>query len=546
VKSTGDVKWRLIDTGARSAAENIALDAALLDLRAAGKIENTLRFLSFTPGAALIGLHQSAKQELRLDYCEANGIDINRRITGGGAVFFDATQIGWEIIAGRGDIDCGATMAHLTRYICEAAADGLRLLGIPASFRPRNDIEVGGRKISGSGGAWEGDAFLFQGTLLVDFDIATMLRALRVPTEKLSRHDLETAADRVTSVAECLPGLPSHEEIKQALVEGFAGHLGIELSPSVLTPEEEELTAARLQHYSSDEWLGGIEEPTDCHQVISTVQVADSGTIRTTVAFDVPRERVKSVLFSGDFFIKPYRAVHDLENSLRSCDCDAVESTIQAFFAQHDPDALGLGAADFHAGIESARRKLSFTDQGLCLDEVGSVTMMGADPQIQLSHALPDVGAVLLPYCAKLPDCDFRNREGCDQCGDCTVGDAYAIAQCRGLTPVTIQSYEHLEQVFTHYRSSGVTSYIGCCCQAFMVKRHEAFRHAGMTGVLIDIDDDTCYDLSRESEAYAGRFTGHTSLKSGILEKLMAHVPVRKTKTVAPDGSTAEYGFSGR
>ena len=45
----------------------------------------------------------------------------------------------------------------------------------------RNDIEIDGRKISGTGGTESGIAFMFQGTMLVDFDVETMLRALRIP-----------------------------------------------------------------------------------------------------------------------------------------------------------------------------------------------------------------------------------------------------------------------------------------------------------------------------------------------------------------------------
>ncbi len=88
--------WRVIDTGLRPAAQNIALNRALLEARQADEIPSTLRFLRFTP-SALLGYHQSAEQELNLDYCREQGIEIQRRITGGGAIYFDETQIGWEL-----------------------------------------------------------------------------------------------------------------------------------------------------------------------------------------------------------------------------------------------------------------------------------------------------------------------------------------------------------------------------------------------------------------------------------------------------------------
>ena len=90
------VVWRLIDTGLRPAAQNMAINRAMLDAHQQGAIPHTLRFLRFTP-CALLGFHQSAEQELRTDYCAEHGIEIQRRITGGGAIYFDETQIGWEL-----------------------------------------------------------------------------------------------------------------------------------------------------------------------------------------------------------------------------------------------------------------------------------------------------------------------------------------------------------------------------------------------------------------------------------------------------------------
>ena len=76
---------RVLDTGLRRAAENMALNRALLESHQAGTSPHTLRFLRFTP-SALLGFHQDVEQELRTDHCAEQGIDIQRRITGGGAI----------------------------------------------------------------------------------------------------------------------------------------------------------------------------------------------------------------------------------------------------------------------------------------------------------------------------------------------------------------------------------------------------------------------------------------------------------------------------
>ena len=95
--------WRLLDTGARSGAENMALDEVLLELKAGEKIPPTLRFLQFSNPTVLVGHHQSVEEEVRLDYCKRQGIEINRRLTGGGALYCGRKELGWEIYISKKD-----------------------------------------------------------------------------------------------------------------------------------------------------------------------------------------------------------------------------------------------------------------------------------------------------------------------------------------------------------------------------------------------------------------------------------------------------------
>ena len=136
-------RFRVIDTGIRDGRRQIAFDQAMIDARKADAIPDTIRFLRFPP-TALVGRHQALSREIRVDYCRANGVAIARRITGGGAIYFDEGQLGWELVFNRATLGI-ASLGELARVICEAAATGLRNLGIDARYRPRNDIEVDGR-----------------------------------------------------------------------------------------------------------------------------------------------------------------------------------------------------------------------------------------------------------------------------------------------------------------------------------------------------------------------------------------------------------------
>ena len=167
------VPFRIIDTGVREGRANIAFDPALIELRQQDEVPDTIRFMRFPP-TALIGRHQDLSREVNLDYCADDGIGVVRRVTGGGAIYLDEGQLGWELVFHRGSLGI-ANLPDLAAAICNAAAIGLRELGVNAKFRPRNDIEVDGRKISGTGGFFDGDILIYQGTVLVDMNPALSL-----------------------------------------------------------------------------------------------------------------------------------------------------------------------------------------------------------------------------------------------------------------------------------------------------------------------------------------------------------------------------------
>jgi len=344
--------WRVVDTGLRPAAENIALNRALLEARQAGEIPNTLRFLRFQP-SALLGYHQSAEQELDLDYCRANAITVQRRITGGGAIYFDETQIGWELYLTKDALGC-ADMAQIARRICEAAARGISALGVEARYRPRNDIEVEGKKISGTGGAFEGNALMYQGTLLVQFDVGKMLRVLRIPAEKLSDKAIASARERVTNLADLLGQAPDLEAVKAALTAAFAQEFGVSFAPGELAAAELARYQDALAEIGHPDWINLIDRPAADMPILQAARKFPGGLLRVSLAFDACAGRIKQVWFSGDFFVNPRRTVADLEAALRNVPMEGVEEIIRAFFAHRQADLLMLTPDDFAAVIRQA------------------------------------------------------------------------------------------------------------------------------------------------------------------------------------------------
>lgn len=346
---------RILDTGVIEGRLNIAIGQAIIEARQDDDVPDTLRYLRFPP-TALVGRHQALGQEINLDYCRANDIGVVRRITGGGAIFLDPGQLGWELAFNRKTLGI-ASLPDLAREICEAAADGISRLGVDARYRPRNDIEVDGRKISGTGGFFDGDTLFYQGTVLVDMDPQSMVSALRVPQSKLARRELDSASQRVVTLRELLgEATPALAEIRATLTAAFCERFG-------LAAREDELTVAERKNaetlyeeeIGTDDFVAGIEEPPTARGDLSGTRVCPGGRIQAYLRLEGPAQnRVRAALFTGDFFVTPPRIIYDLESRLRGVYLDEVPAVVAEFFEQTDVEVLSVSPDDFLASIRDA------------------------------------------------------------------------------------------------------------------------------------------------------------------------------------------------
>jgi lipoate-protein ligase A len=344
--------WRLLDTGERTAADNMALERVILTARSRDLIPNTLHFLQFSPHCALVGYHQAVELEVKEEYCRAHGIEINRRISGGGCIYMDEGQLGWEIFALKDTPGIPGRQEDLYRLICGSVVSGLARLGVDARYRPLNDIEVGGRKISGTGGTEMGNSLLYHGTLLTDFDVDTMIACLKLPIKKLEDKQIRSFKERVTCLREVLGHAPSMPDIKKAMAEGFAEVLRVELEPSGLTEYEGTLMVEELPKFQSDEWIRGPRASQE-----SNLSVADyktpGGLIRVSLRIDPLRQRIKSAFITGDFFAYPERSILDLEAALKNSSSRPTDvlATVRHFFTSNDVKIPGVAADDFYHAL---------------------------------------------------------------------------------------------------------------------------------------------------------------------------------------------------
>lgn len=351
------VPFRLIDSGVRDGREQIAFDAALVELHKAGRVPDTVRFLQFHP-SALVGRHQSLSVEVKVAHCKAKGIGLVRRMTGGGSLYMDEKQLGWELVLSRKRLPLPG-LADYTRAICEAVAHGLSEgFGIEAKYRPRNDIEVAGRKLCGTGGFFDGDTLIYQGTTLVDMNPQDMLAALNVPEAKLKKRDIDDAGQRVVTLKELLGQVPDMATVKAAIVGGLEAKLGIKTTAAAISDiefaEGRRLFEAEI---GTDEFVYEIDTPLGGgDDVLSASFTGAGGTVNAFVRLEGRggARRIREALLTGDFFVTPPRMVFDLEASLRGALKSEAGVAVDAFFQRTKPDLLTIAPADFRKVIEDA------------------------------------------------------------------------------------------------------------------------------------------------------------------------------------------------
>jgi lipoate---protein ligase len=349
------IPFRVIDTGVRDGRRQIAFDEALIELHKSGRIPDTIRFMRFPP-TALVGRHQAINHEIELEHVRANGIGLVRRITGGGAIYLDPGQVGWEVVLSRRRVPM-PSLPDYAQAICEGVAGGLSTaFGIAARFRPRNDIEVDGQKLSGAGGFFDGDTLIYQGTVLIDVDPAAMLACLNVPRARQEKRDLDRAETRITTLKALLGRAPSVEAVHEAVLAGLSAKLDLALESESPTPGEETLARARHDtEIGTDDFVFSIDEPRG-EGVYEGSSASPGGTVSAFLRLEGKggARRIREVLFAGDFFVLPPRLVLDLEACLRGVAVQDATSMVDTFFAAATPTLLSVPPTAFRDATTQA------------------------------------------------------------------------------------------------------------------------------------------------------------------------------------------------
>lgn len=251
-----DYEWHLVRGPALAPLQQMAVDQVLSEEVGDGRRGATLRIWEWSSPAVVIGSFQSVTNEVDAVNAQKYGFEVVRRISGGGAMFIEpASAITYSLYAPI-ELVQGMSFADSYAFLDDWVIQGLRGLGIDASYQPLNDITSPLGKIGGAAQKRLGSgAVLHHVTMAYDMDGARMMEVLRIGREKLSDKGIASAAKRVDPL-KSQTGLP-RDEVIERLIAAFRGQYG--LTESALTDAEiaraNELVETK---FSTPEWLDRV------------------------------------------------------------------------------------------------------------------------------------------------------------------------------------------------------------------------------------------------------------------------------------------------
>lgn len=263
-----------------------------------------------------IGYHQDLEREVDLDYCRSHDLPVTRREVGGGAVYLDEGQLFAQWVFHR---DAAPPMLEdRFEFYIRPLVETYQALGVPAYYRPVNDVHVGGKKIGGTGAAQLGESEVLVGSIMFTFDKATMSRVLKVPSEKIRDKIFESLEQYMTTLAEQVHPLPDRYAVRDLYLARVSAALGREIVPGEPAAAELALAEQLDEQFVTDEWLyqkGNLRRHgVKIHEDVDVVEgafKAPGGLIRATAR--LRRGRIDMLELAGDFTLFPASALADLQ-----------------------------------------------------------------------------------------------------------------------------------------------------------------------------------------------------------------------------------------
>lgn len=169
----------LVDLTLETAAENVALDEALLEeAEAAGRPTEVLRLWESPQAAVVVGRSSKVTSEVNLDACRSLGVPVLRRTSGGAAIVAGPGCLMYAVVL---SYERRPTLRNLDQahgFVLSTMLTGLRTLAPDAQRQGTSDLTLDQYKFSGNAVRCKRGHLLYHGTLLYNFPLPLVSQCL--------------------------------------------------------------------------------------------------------------------------------------------------------------------------------------------------------------------------------------------------------------------------------------------------------------------------------------------------------------------------------
>lgn len=242
---------RLINLGAVPSWQTQAVYHALAK-RMGDDAQDTIVICQPTEPYLCLGYHQVFESIFDPAECVRRGLPVYRRRLGGGATYLDKNQIFYQCIFHHTHVP--AMLKDIFAFALDAPVAALRGLGLNASLRDINEIEIDGRRIAGTGGGRIGDATVVVGNVLFDFDYEAMTAVWQTPWQSFRQLAQQALHQQIVTIKDLALNL-SMNQMAELLIEAYANSMKRPLEMGTLTPAEIQAAEEEVREMTSTDAL---------------------------------------------------------------------------------------------------------------------------------------------------------------------------------------------------------------------------------------------------------------------------------------------------
>ena len=260
-------EWKLIvDKKPLSGSLNMAVDDFLFRSLSSDP-QTCLRFYRWERPTVSLGYSQDIQKVVDVEYCQNQGIDIVRRMTGGKLVLHHK-EVTYSLCSSDKETFT-STLADSYRLISQALMRGLKKMGLKSyladsppnsyvrgnlpcfSYPARDEIKVEGKKIVGSAQKRAGSKFIQHGSIPLEED-----EGFLGPVSFLKKND---SKGRMISLSRALGKRISFDWTVERLTSGISEFFKINFKRKIFDAEEKELISKiQKERYANKNWTYGV------------------------------------------------------------------------------------------------------------------------------------------------------------------------------------------------------------------------------------------------------------------------------------------------